>query len=238
MQKWFLVISTFYIVLGGAVAAPSVCFGASGDGARDVLPTGESRPEDALAEEPLAVMGRAPVPAASACHTVVGPVLRTIPRETSHFGLRFDPLGEGWRLHAGVDLAAPTGSSVLAASRGEVLRSGWARGYGNLVVVDHGGGMTTRYAHLERSLVRSGEDVASGQLIGLVGSTGHATGSHLHFEVRMNGRAVDPDRSSLPFCGFAMNDAPRLAPALPEVHERSNWTHPYSDGQLPSIVIR
>jgi murein DD-endopeptidase MepM/ murein hydrolase activator NlpD len=154
--------------------------------------------------------------------------------ETSRFGFRSDPLDGGWRLHAGIDLAAPSGSPVVSAGRGEVLRAGWAAGYGNMVVIDHGRGLTTRYAHLERSLVHTGQAVATGQEIGLVGATGHATGSHLHFEIRQSGQALDPQAGLLPCPAMAVT-GPVPGPVLGEVTARSGWT---DNGALPSPVLR
>lgn len=113
-------------------------------------------------------------------------------RITSHFGLRADPLGKGERRHAGIDIAAPAGTPVKAIAAGTVVFSGPAGGYGNLVAIDHGNGITTRYAHNRALLVSIGERVTLGQEIAQVGSTGRSTGPHLHFEVLRDGRAVDP----------------------------------------------
>ena len=98
----------------------------------------------------------------------------------------------GLRAHAGIDLAAPAGSPVAAAYDGRVLSADWAGSYGLLVVVDHGDGVQTRYAHLSRLMVASGQHVRQGDLIGLVGSTGRSTGPHLHYELRRNGIPVNP----------------------------------------------
>jgi len=97
-------------------------------------------------------------------------------------------------MHNGTDMAAPTGTPVYATGDGVVLRSRVAGGYGNLVEVAHGYGYVTRYAHLSRLLVAEGAVVRRGQMVGLVGSTGRSTGPHLHYEVRIYGKSVDPSR--------------------------------------------
>ena len=113
---------------------------------------------------------------------------------TSRFGMRGHPILGGVRMHAGVDLAAPNGSPVVASADGVVSFANWNGGYGLLVAVRHGNGFETRFAHLSRILVRPGQQVSRGQVVGLVGSTGRSTGAHLHYEVRQNGRAIDPLR--------------------------------------------
>jgi murein DD-endopeptidase MepM/ murein hydrolase activator NlpD len=101
--------------------------------------------------------------------------------------------GSRWgRLHAGIDIAVPTGTPVVAAASGQVIVAGWMGGYGNLVVIDHGGGLATAYAHNSSVAVGSGSSVSQGQTIAYAGSTGNSTGPHVHFEVRVNGSAVDP----------------------------------------------
>lgn len=111
---------------------------------------------------------------------------------TSRFGMRSHPVLGGRRMHSGVDLAAPNGSPVSAPAAGVVTFANWGGGYGLLVAVDHGNGVQTRFAHLSRLMVSAGQRVTRGQLLGLVGSTGRSTGAHLHYELRHNGRAVDP----------------------------------------------
>ena len=104
----------------------------------------------------------------------------------SGFGLRWG------RMHEGIDIAASSGTSIRAAAAGTVIYAGWLGGYGNLVVIDHGNGLATAYAHASSILVGVGQQVAQGETVSLVGSTGNSSGPHLHFEVRVNGAAVDP----------------------------------------------
>lgn len=115
-------------------------------------------------------------------------------RLSSSFGLRRDPINGRQRYHAGVDLAAPRGTSIAAAGDGRVIFAGKRRGYGNTVVIEHADGRRTLYAHAERLLVQPGDHVRAGQPIATVGATGRATGPHLHFEVVEDGRRVDPLR--------------------------------------------
>ena len=112
---------------------------------------------------------------------------------TSAFGVRSDPFRGAAAMHPGIDLAGPVGTPIYATADGTVLRSGWnSGGYGNLIEVNHGRGITTRFGHLSAILVSAGEHITRGQLIGRMGSTGRSTGSHLHYEVRIDGRAVNP----------------------------------------------
>jgi murein DD-endopeptidase MepM/ murein hydrolase activator NlpD len=109
------------------------------------------------------------------------------------FGGRRNPFGgPGYEFHTGQDIEAPMGTPVIAGARGQVSFVGWQNGYGQLVVIDHGGGLSTRYGHLSHIDVDLGQSVSRGQLIGKVGSTGRSTGPHLHYEVRINDQAVNP----------------------------------------------
>lgn len=112
---------------------------------------------------------------------------------TSAFGVRSDPFNGGAARHMGIDIAGPVGTPIYATADGTVTGAGWHNGgYGNLIKLDHGRGIETRYAHLSSIAVRPGERVKRGQMIGRMGSTGRSTGSHLHYEVRIDSRAVNP----------------------------------------------
>jgi murein DD-endopeptidase MepM/ murein hydrolase activator NlpD len=113
-------------------------------------------------------------------------------RMTSGFGERFHPILGYERMHTGVDLAAAMGTPIVAAADGRVVSAGWHGGYGQLVAIAHTGGIETMYGHMSRIVAWSGEMVRQGQLIGYVGATGLATGPHLHYEVRKDGRPVNP----------------------------------------------
>ena len=113
-------------------------------------------------------------------------------RLTSSFGMRRHPLLGYSRLHQGIDIGAPTGTPIVAASDGVVTYAGWHGGHGNFVKLQHGGGLGTGYGHMSRIAVRNGERVRQGEIIGYVGSTGLSTGPHLHYEVYRNGVPVNP----------------------------------------------
>jgi len=110
----------------------------------------------------------------------------------SSFGGRSDPFSGEGAFHTGIDLSAPTGTSVHVSADGVVVSAGWSGAYGKLVVVDHGNGLQTYYAHLSSFLVIPGEEVRRGQVIALSGATGRATGPHMHYEVRVAGTPVNP----------------------------------------------
>jgi murein DD-endopeptidase MepM/ murein hydrolase activator NlpD len=114
------------------------------------------------------------------------------PRKSSSFGRRIDPFRKRAAYHSGVDFRASTGTTVMATADGQVLRAGRVGGYGNLVELRHAHGLTTRYGHLSKILVKAGQSVKRGDVIGKVGSTGRSTGPHLHYEVRNKGTARDP----------------------------------------------
>lgn len=113
-------------------------------------------------------------------------------RRSSGFGMRRHPVLGATRMHNGIDIAAPTGTAIRASASGTVVTATSMRGYGNTVVIDHGGGFSTLYGHCSRLFVRAGQRVNQGDRIAAVGSTGLSTGPHLHFEIRINGRPVNP----------------------------------------------
>ena len=113
---------------------------------------------------------------------------------TSGFGVRSDPFLGRPAMHTGLDFRAATGDPVRATANGKVASSGWAGGYGRMVEIDHGNGLSTRYGHLSEINVKVGDSVRIGQVIGTVGSTGRSTGPHLHYETRIDGEAVDPQK--------------------------------------------
>ena len=110
----------------------------------------------------------------------------------SRFGYRSDPFTGGARFHSGVDIKARTGDTVGASQPGIVEFAGWYYGYGNMIIINHGGGVTTRYAHLSSFAIEVGTRVERGQIIARAGSTGRATSPHLHYEVRVDGSAINP----------------------------------------------
>ncbi len=110
----------------------------------------------------------------------------------SPFGMRSDPFNGRPAMHTGLDLSAPDGASIYATNAGRITFTGWKGAYGNTVDVDHGLGISTRYGHLSQILVKEGDRVRKGQVIGIQGSTGRSTGSHLHYEVRYNDRPLNP----------------------------------------------
>ncbi|MBD0369842.1 MAG: peptidoglycan DD-metalloendopeptidase family protein [Pyrinomonadaceae bacterium] len=111
----------------------------------------------------------------------------------SGVGIRSNPFGgSGSEYHKGQDIAAPIGTPVIATADGTIVIAGWQRGYGWVVYIDHGNGISTRYGHLSRIDVEVGQTIRRGEQLGLVGSTGRSTGPHLHYEVRINGQPVSP----------------------------------------------
>jgi murein DD-endopeptidase MepM/ murein hydrolase activator NlpD len=111
---------------------------------------------------------------------------------TSPYGYRNHPILKKKKLHTGIDIAVPKGSDIIAANAGKVIYSGYNGGYGNTIIIDHGGKISTLYAHNSKLLVKVGDEVEKGVAVAKSGSTGLSTGPHLHFEVRENGQHVDP----------------------------------------------
>ena len=140
---------------------------------------------DAIAAQLRGSSGVSGAPGGCEFRPVPGPIV-------SGFGSRENPIGGGTGVHTGVDIAASYGTPIRACKAGKVVVASWQGGYGNAVVLDHGGGMGTLYGHQSSMAVSVGQTVASGQVIGYVGSTGNSTGPHLHFEVRLGGTPVDP----------------------------------------------
>jgi len=130
--------------------------------------------------------------------TLVGiPLRRPIAGEgevMSGFGVRIDPFLSRPAMHTGLDLRAEIGDPILVTANGTVTAAGWSGGYGKMVEVDHGNGFVTRYGHMSEIDVKVGQPVKSGQSLGKVGTTGRSTGPHLHYETRIDGEAVDPQR--------------------------------------------
>lgn len=123
----------------------------------------------------------------------IGPVARPLPGEVgSEYGPRVHPVHGDLRQHHGVDIGAPTGTPIHAYAAGTVSFAGTQGGYGKIVIIDHGNGITTRYAHQSAMDVAVGDRVGAGDVIGRVGATGTATGPHLHFEIRRDGESIDP----------------------------------------------
>lgn len=123
----------------------------------------------------------------------IQPVLnKDLTRVASGYGVRIDPVYHIPKFHAGMDFTAPTGTEVYATGNGKVSFVGWRQGYGNTVIVDHGFGYETLYAHLFQALVHQGQTVKRSDIIALVGNSGKSTGPHLHYEVHLQGHPIDP----------------------------------------------
>lgn len=139
---------------------------------------------------------------------------------TSNYGARSDPFNGRTRMHKGIDIPGPVGTPIFATADGIVSRSQRMNGYGNLVEISHGNDTHTRYAHLSKLMVKPNERVHRGQVIGLMGSTGRSTGSHLHYEIRVAGAAINP----LPFVtgserAMALNTRSKVALGGPTATE-------------------
>ncbi|MBS1796808.1 MAG: M23 family metallopeptidase [Acidobacteria bacterium] len=111
----------------------------------------------------------------------------------NEFGFRRNPFGgRSYEFHPGMDIDGEKGDTVIAPANGTVIKAGWTGGYGNMIEIDHGNGISTRYGHLSKIEVQVGDSIQRGQLIGLIGSTGRSTGPHLHYELRLNEKSINP----------------------------------------------
>jgi len=143
------------------------------------------------------------------------PVVSMLPPLPVNYDYISSPFGHRWgRQHQGIDFAATVGEPIYAMSAGTVVHSGWEHGYGKSVVLDHGNGVETRYGHCSKLLVKEGQQIAKGDVIGLVGSTGHSTGPHLHFEVIVDGVRKNPAW----YFSFTNHPVPHLANASEDRH--------------------
>ncbi|WP_425229437.1 M23 family metallopeptidase [Sphingomonas sp.] len=169
----------------------------------------------------------APAATAQGGDTLLPPV--ALDRLSSGFGTRIDPINRSTRRHLGIDLPGAIGTPVHAAADGVVAVAGRAGGYGNLVEIEHAGGVETRYAHLLAIDVVPGMTVRQGDIVGLMGSTGRSTGSHLHFEVRIDGRAADP------VAQLSDESVRALVPAPTVTARWGGWS---TGDRLPGSVLR
>lgn len=144
----------------------------------------------AAARRAALLAGQVPPPIVGAPGALMWPVSGPI---SSPFGMRTNPVSGRFLMHTGIDIAVEMGTTVVAAAGGRVISAGWNDGgYGNMIIIDNGGNMSTLYAHLSQIFVGNDQEVKEGQAIGAAGSTGNSTGPHVHFEVRIDGKPVDP----------------------------------------------
>ncbi len=162
------------------------------------------QPEDALASASLAPASLAPAPGEAARPPALTYPLKRFAASMDPWGWRYSQRRGAWRMHTGVDLAADEGTPVLAASAGRVLLVESISGYGTTVLLDHGAGWQTLYAHLLSTSVATGQRLNQGEVLGAVGMTGSASGPHLHFELRRRGPSL-----------LALDPTPHLPPLLP-----------------------
>lgn len=155
----------------------------------DDLTENETEAEEAAMETQLRVIERTSNPA------FVPTMWAHLGKINNEFGYRRNPFGgRSYEFHPGMDIDGERGDLVVAPANGIVTRAGWEGGYGNMIEIDHGNGLATRYGHLSRIDVQIGDTITRGQLIGLIGSTGRSTGPHLHYELRLNDKAINPRR--------------------------------------------
>jgi murein DD-endopeptidase MepM/ murein hydrolase activator NlpD len=174
--------------VGRVAAAGMVCVMSMGATAA------QAAPGDAQFSSLFSAWTRLDGPSASNTQTAAVPSRKPVDdiRLTSNFGVRNDPFNGTHRMHQGIDIPGALGTPIYATADGVVSRAEWAGGYGNLVEINHGNGLQTRYGHMSKLIAQPNQRVVRGQLIGLMGSTGRSTGSHLHYEVRIAGAAVNP----------------------------------------------
>ncbi|MEW6569690.1 MAG: M23 family metallopeptidase [Nitrospirota bacterium] len=176
-------------------------FAERGLGLQDILSRGKNTinsPESATENDqeldpqiPLSEIRYTPQP------SQLNPRLSSLPVDgviSSYFGMRRHPLYGDMRFHRGIDIAAPAGTEIYPVERGRVIFSGEQTGYGNVIIIDHGEGLTSKYAHNRINVVKEGDEVDTNTVIAYVGNTGNSTGSHLHFEICKNGKNIDPIR--------------------------------------------
>ena len=164
-------------------------FAVNSGGPIDDLTENESEAEEATIENQLRLIETTGNPA------FLPTMWAHLGKINNNFGYRRNPFGgRGYEFHAGIDIDGERGDLVAAPANGIITKAGWEGGYGNMIEVDHGNGLTTRYGHLSKIGVQSGDTVQRGQLIGLIGSTGRSTGPHLHYELRLNNKPINPRR--------------------------------------------
>ena len=199
------------------VAAPAAraLLGRLGLEASRFISTGAQGGPFVPADETSAVAGAGPTAAAALAALPTFLPVREV-RQSSAFGHRADPINHRGAQHQGIDMMGKHGEPIYATGSGIVTTAGRMAGYGNMVEISHGTGVDTRYAHMARLLVKPGERVRQGQVIGHMGSTGRSTGTHLHYEVRVDGRPVDPQPflDAASFALAARTDAVWGAPAV------------------------
>jgi len=153
------------------------------------LSTADMTPEDAEIEKQLRAI------LATSNHSFIPSIWAHMGKINNEFGFRRNPFGgRTYEFHAGMDIDGERGDEVIAPANGVVTEAGWKGGYGNMVEVDHGNGLKTRYGHLSKIDVNVGDSITRGQIMAFVGSTGRSTGPHLHYELRLNDRPINPRR--------------------------------------------
>jgi len=179
------VLKTAKVTSADAIGGPFVALTAD-----DLLDAGVAK----RMKKAVSYLNRAELLQNQASHLPLAVPINKITRISSQFGLRRDPFRRVAAMHTGIDLKAPYASKVFATADGVVTSASWAGGYGKRVIIQHTNGVTTQYAHLKKILAKKGQHVKLGDAIGLLGNTGRSTGAHLHYETRLNGKAMNPTR--------------------------------------------